>query len=100
MSNFSARPLTRNQHKQLNKSKEKEEVPVQKTINTSKIVNENNRVDIETDEEYHKQQNKKLKTENNSQSKNAIHVPQISSKINLHDSLKLLQVCSADTEAL
>jgi len=70
------------------------------SISPVKTPVENHKVPKEPEEEPQGHHIKKLKTENNSQSKNAISAPRISNKKLIHESLRLLRDCAADNEAL
>ena len=88
---------TRNRKKVKNAKTALEET---KNSNTIKIVNDHSEPHIEIDDEFQKYQNKKLKTENNSNNKNALQTTPIASKNNLKDTLHLLQKYASDIQEL
>lgn len=95
---FIWRELMTDNHKKGKNSKPKGKG--KKVPNTIRIKNDNNEMHIESEEEYENIENKKLKTEANSDTKIVIPHSIIFTKSALSESLDLLRKCAADNEYL
>lgn len=88
---------TRNQRKAKNINSE---TPEKRSSARLKTKNEPVDLNSSIEEEYTKQQNKKVKTEQNSEIKIALYAPPTFSKKLVADSIKFLKKYAADNDAL